>query len=152
MKAGIVAQQVNLGDWLDVCAATPTSIGQRLIVWVAVRLSRIIGSIDISTAFLHARVPDDIFLFASKLASGVGSDDPCDLYWVRQALYGFRVSPRLFQECFATRMKKNGLRRSQADPQLFIGPHGELISAHVDDVLCVASPEHFDNLLQTLKE
>ncbi len=87
VKARVVAQQVNTGELLDVYAATPTSIGQRIVLWEALREDWIIGSTDISTAFLHARVPDDMYLFASKLASGLGSNDPCDLYWVRQALY-----------------------------------------------------------------
>ncbi len=57
-----------------------------------------------------------------------------------------------FKSVFSTRMRAHGMRRSLADPKLFVGVHGELMPTHVDDVLCAASPEHFDEVLVSMKK
>ncbi len=148
MKARIVAQQVNTGEWADTFAATPVHVSQRLLVHRALVRGYLLGNIDIGTAFLHARVQEDMWLFALKPASGVGSDLPVELYRVVRALYGFRVSPRLFQETFAEGVQKHKFKRSCADPQLYTGPNGDLLSAHVDDVLITAAEADFPEVLK----
>ena len=54
MKARIVAQQVNTGEWADTFAATPVHVSQRLLVHRALARGYLLGNIDIGTAFSHA--------------------------------------------------------------------------------------------------
>ena len=74
----------------------------------------------------------------------------------KQALYGYRRAPQLFQEWLAEQLLANGWLRSKLDPCLFKEPiTGSLLSHHADDLLVAAAPEHYQNiwkLLQSLME
>jgi hypothetical protein len=47
-------------------------------------------------------------------------------------------------------MAKYKYRRLQVDPQLYAGEHGELISAHVDDVLITGPQPQYDQVFENL--
>ena len=97
VKARLVAQEVNLGDWSDAFAATPTLIGQRLLIWTFLNnADYVVGSLDISTAFLHASLPDGHVVALKKPKFGVASDEKCDGFFAQKAVYGLRVAPRAF--------------------------------------------------------
>lgn len=149
VKARLVAQEFNKGSYSDSFAATPTTVGQRITLATGLKKKWQIGIVDISTAFLHAELPQKSPVYLVPPATEGYS---ADMVWVaHKAVYGLRQSPRLFQEHFARRMAHHGRRRSRGDPQLYIHPDG-LMSAHTDDLLIVAEKEAFDQIMATLEE
>jgi hypothetical protein len=140
VKARIVAQQLNLsgGTWAETFAATPTTLGQRLLLWHAAKNGWKVQTADVSTAFLHASLPagDAVYIVPPvSLRQGTG------LWKLHKALYGLRQAPRLFQEHLAKVLAKLGYTRSGADPQLYVHKvTNVMISIHADDLL-VAAPE-----------
>ena len=58
VRARLCAQQLAIGP-ADAFAATPSSVGPRLAVaWAGLRPGWVLHVLDITTAFLHARVPE----------------------------------------------------------------------------------------------
>ena len=77
VKARIVAQQLNLsgGTWAETFAATPTTLGQRLLLWHAAKNGWKVQTADVSTAFLHASLPagDAVYIIPPvNLREGTG--------------------------------------------------------------------------------
>eukprot|EP00972_Heterocapsa_arctica_P108472 15974417-Heterocapsa_arctica.AAC.1 len=59
VKARVVAQQLNKGSPLDTYAAAPTSVAARLLAVYAKEKGYLVKLGDVSTAFLHAKLPDN---------------------------------------------------------------------------------------------
>ncbi len=98
------------------------------------------GVLDISTARLHANLPEGHKYFLRKPLYGLGADGDCECYEAMKAVYGLRVAPRAFQEHFVMKVTKQNFRRSVADPQIFIGIErfdGSFMTVWVDDVLII---------------
>eukprot|EP00972_Heterocapsa_arctica_P075383 11120273-Heterocapsa_arctica.AAC.1 len=62
VKARIIVQEVNDGSPRDSYAATPTSMGRRLLMAIATRNRWSTQFGDVSTAFLHALIDELIFV------------------------------------------------------------------------------------------
>ena len=91
---------------------------------------------DISTAFLHAAVDDDFYVIPPLEFY----PDGCTLWKLKKALYGLKRSPKLWQEHFASVMKKNGFRRVKSDPNLYVHETKQLyVLAYVDDLMFFGS-------------
>eukprot|EP00972_Heterocapsa_arctica_P069002 10197144-Heterocapsa_arctica.AAC.1 len=58
MKVRVVAQEINDGSIQDTYAATPTNIGARILLYEALRRGWPVMLGDVSTAFLHAFLPE----------------------------------------------------------------------------------------------
>eukprot|EP00972_Heterocapsa_arctica_P064230 9478193-Heterocapsa_arctica.AAC.1 len=58
----VVAQAFNWGDWADTFAATPTTAGQRLLLHHAAAADMEVVMGDVSTAFLHAALPEPAYV------------------------------------------------------------------------------------------
>eukprot|EP00972_Heterocapsa_arctica_P096687 14264541-Heterocapsa_arctica.AAC.1 len=58
VKARVVAQEINDGSIQDTYAATPTNIGARVLLCEALRRGWPVMLGDVSTAFLHAALPE----------------------------------------------------------------------------------------------
>ena len=129
----------------DVWAGTPTTIGQRIVMAMVLILGWQLGVGDVKTAFLHAALPpQEQFAVIPPQSYEI---DP-EVVWVaKQALYGYRRAPQLFQEWLAEQLLANGWLRSKLDPCLFKEPiTGSLLSHHADDLLVAAAPEHYQNI------
>ena len=145
MKARIVVQDVYRGTWEDTFAAAPTSVGQRLLMFYAQRRGWSIVVGDVSTAFLHAPLPEGAEIFAcpppSLKVEGI-------IWRLRKAVYGLRQAPRLFQEHLAKVLSRQGRTRLLADPQMFLhAESGAIPSVHADDLL-LAAPSRLSQKLQ----
>ena len=79
VKGRIVAQQLNLGEWADTFAATPTSLGQRLLLKIASEKGLVVKFGDISCAFPYAHLPPEekIYLLPPKRKRGLGRSGSC---------------------------------------------------------------------------
>eukprot|EP00972_Heterocapsa_arctica_P056224 8295246-Heterocapsa_arctica.AAC.1 len=60
VRARVVAQEINDGSPCDTFPATPTSIGRRLLVALAIRRGWTIELGDVSTAFLYTPLDDEV--------------------------------------------------------------------------------------------
>ncbi len=146
VKCRVVAQEINWGDWADVFAATPTTSGQRLLLHHAAVLGMEVVLADVSTAFLHAALPEPVYVRPPSNVRRQG------MVWrLSKALYGLRKSPQLFQEHFATRVGVLGWKRLVADAQVFVHPRGWLMSAHVDDLLVVVPQADVANMKKEME-
>ena len=112
-----------------------------------------IMSFDVKTAFLHARLPYDIFV---KQIPGYPEANPLTVLRLLVALYGLKQSSYEWYKLLSFILAKLGLLRCEADHAVFIGrwttsPHssvplpssGEglflIIPVHVDDGLAISN-------------
>ncbi|CAE8693048.1 unnamed protein product, partial [Polarella glacialis] len=115
VKARLVAQQVNTGNWADTFAATPSGCAHRLLLLVAARKQWPVQLGDVSTAFLHASLPEPVYLRPPATERKPGK-----VWKLAKALYGLRQSPQLFQQFLADQLAHLGWRRLITEPQLFV--------------------------------
>ena len=112
-----------------------------------------IMSFDVKTAFLHARLPYDIFV---KQIPGYSEADTSTILRLLVALYGLKQSSHEWYKLLSSLLAKLGLLRCEADHAVFIGrwttpPHSTvhlppsgaplflIIPIHVDDGLAVSN-------------
>ena len=105
-------QQVEDKD--ETFASTPSLTALRLLLTLAVAKGWHISIGDISTAFLHALVDGDFYVIPPLEFYPEGRT----LWKLKNALYGLKHSPKLWQQHFASVMEKNGFRRMKSDPNL----------------------------------
>ena len=147
IKARMVVQDVNRGGHQDTFAASPATLGQRLLVRMSVVNGWGVGGV--STAFLHAPLPE---------GSVVLVDPPPSLkkqgyVWkLNKAVYGLRQAPRLFREFLARELEKTGWVRLLADPQFFVHPDGAMLIIHADDLLLTAACADIEKFQKQLSE
>ena len=150
VKGRIVAQQLNLGEWADTFAATPTSLGQRVLMKIASEKGFVLKLGDISCAFPYAHLPPEEKLYLMPPES---ERKPGKIWKLLRALYGLRRSPQFFQDHFAAELEKMGFRRLLSDPQLFI--HEELqvyLLAHVDDMMIAGTHVNVEKVVKMLDD
>ncbi|CAE8609178.1 unnamed protein product [Polarella glacialis] len=135
VKARLVVQQVRstatgLG-WAQTFAACPTILGGRVVVWCAEVHRWPIVEGDVSTAFLHAPLPDDDWTVVRPPSCiYVGK-----LWRLKKALYGLRVAPKIFQSWYVQQQAALNFRRCRSDPQVFWRSRdGAMHLTHADDV------------------
>ena len=138
VKARLVAQGVNYGDYMDVFAATPMSATLRVLLKIAMQRGWPVRLADLSTAFLYARLEEGelVVILPPQSERKKGK-----VWQLLRSLYGLRRSPQRFQEHFATVLKEAGFRRLLFDPQICVHEEtGAIIVAHMDDLM-IAAPE-----------
>ena len=150
VKGRIVAQQRNLGEWADTFAATPTSVGQRILLKIASTKGLVLKFGDISCAFLYAHLPPEEKIYLVPLES---ERKPGMVWKLLRALYGLRRSPQFFQDHFAVELEKIGFRRLLSDPQLFCSEGLQVyLLAHVDDMMIAGTRENVKKVVKKLNE
>ena len=148
VKARLVAQQLNLGEWMDAFAATPTSAGLRIVAMLAALKNLGLKFGDVSTAFCHAWLPKDEKLY---LVPPEGEQKPGVVWRLERALYGLRRSPQFFQEHFAKELAKIGFTRLLSDPQVFTHRKmGVYLMAHADDMMIAAKSDAMIEVVKRL--
>ena len=108
VRARVVVQQVNKGSWDDTYAATPTASATRILAAYASMMKYPLVPGDISTAFLHAKIPDGETILVRPL---ITDRKPGVVWKLRQALYGLRKAPRWFQEHLSSTLEREGFVR-----------------------------------------
>eukprot|EP00972_Heterocapsa_arctica_P073805 10895666-Heterocapsa_arctica.AAC.1 len=89
VKARLVARQVNWGTWCDAFAATPRPVSIRFVQHRALANSWRVWTGDVSTAFLHAGLGQDVELVTLPPTEKEGEHP----FRLRRALYGMRKAP-----------------------------------------------------------
>ena len=85
-------------------ASTPSLVTLRLMLTLAIARGWAISLADISTAFLHALLTEEVFVIPPVEYYPSGN---C-LWRLNRAMYGLKQSPQLWQSHFASVMKKLG--------------------------------------------
>ena len=154
VKARLVVTEVNHGGWRDAFAATPSTLGLRLAMWIAATKGWTAGLADLIAAFLNARLPAhwNVILIPPK-TEDVEDGLLGELWRMHSAIYGLRESPHLWQEHFATKVGYIGWRRLKSEPQMFVyGACQAVMCVHVDDIFLAAPGLEFETRIQEIKD
>ena len=143
-------QNVEKSEEDNLFASTPSLVTMRLLLCVALARNWGITMGDVSTAFLHALMNEEVFVWPPKEFYPEG-----DCLWrLKKAMYGLRQAPKLWQEHFAEVMTtKLGFRRCKSDPNLYCHESGRLyVLAYVDDLLVVGTDEMRKSFMSQVSE
>lgn len=104
-------------------------------------------SFDMKTAFLHARLPYDIFV---KQIPGYPEADPSTVLRLLVALYGLKQSSHEWYKLLSSLLETIGLLQCEADHAVFIGrwttpPHPSISLPPSKEPLFVIIPIHVDD-------
>ena len=143
-------QNVEKNEEDNLFASTPSLVTMRLLLCMAMSRNwgRTLG--DVSTAFLHAAMSGEVYVWPPKEFYPNG-----DCLWkLKKAMCGLRQAPKLWQEHFAEVMtSKHGFRRCKSDPNLYCDESGKLyVLAYVDDLLVVGTDETRKEFMSRLSE
>jgi hypothetical protein len=89
---------------------------------------------DAITAFLNSRLHTEIY---TRLPDGFHNQGMC--WKLLKALYGLRISPRLWQEEASRVLEKLDLKSTPEDPCLFYMT-GIIVFFYVDDIIIASHP------------
>ena len=143
-------QNVEKNEEDNLFASTPSLVTMRLLLCMALARNWGITLGDVSTAFLHAAMLAEVFVWPPKEFYPNG-----DCLWkLKKAMYGLRQAPKLWQEHFAEVMTaKLGFRRCKSDPNLYCHESGGLyVLAYVDDLLVVGTEQMRKEFMSKLSE
>lgn len=146
-KARLVAngnQQAQGFDFLETFSPVVKQPTVRIILSLAVHYKWPLRQLDVSNAFLHGVISEDVFM-----RQPLGYKDPAHPHYVckhTKALYGLRQAPRAWFSVFSSYLLSLGFQGSKADTSLFILHKGSavtLILVYVDDVIITGSDSLF---------
>ncbi|BBH05152.1 transposable element gene [Prunus dulcis] len=142
-KARLVAKGFHQKEGLDYTetfspVAKPVTI--RLLLSFAVQFNWFLHQLDISNAFLHGDLNEDVFMVQPP-----GFQDPsmpthvCKL---RKSLYGLKQAPRAWFDKLFQALLSLGFSQSSSDASLFVlhAPTLVIVLIYVDDIL-VSGPD-----------
>ena len=143
-------QNVEKTEEDNLFASTPSLVTMRLLLFMALVRNWGITPGDVSTAFLHAAMSGEVFVWPRKEFYPNGG---C-LWKLKKAMYGLRQAPKLWQEHFAEVMtSRMGFRRCKSDPNLYCHESGKLyVLAYIDDLLVVGTDEMRKDFTSKLSE
>ena len=119
-------------DPYDTYASTPSLITLKLLLTLAVAHGWHILAGDVSKAFLHALLTDEVFVIPPVEYYPNGGV----LWKLRKAMYGLKQSPRMWQQHFASVAASLGFERLKSDSNLYFQPERRCYTlCYVDDLL-----------------
>ena len=129
-------EEVNDND--DIYASTPIFC-VRLLLTLTLTFNWIVRTVDISTAFLHAKAAtEDLFMFPP---TEVYNPEDHIVWKLNKAIYGLRSSPKAWQKHLAETPQKLGMQRLTSEPNAFKTATGNaFILVYVDDLLFLGEP------------
>ena len=128
---------------------------------VALGKSQTLACVDVSTAFLHAEMRDDVQtkmdadtlrLIREEQLPNLQPFDSEGFYNVDKALAGYRGSPRFWKDAAAEAAKDLGLKPSTIDNSLHMDPVRFLQYVHVDDEHLSGNDQVVRDMVQKLKQ
>ena len=105
---------------------------------------------DVTQAFVHApidewiqtRAPESLGGLEVRVDNEILTLYPGMLLDVMKALYGYRKSPRLWQDWISERLTQLPLSRSKVEPTIYFDTEKQiLVAMHVDDLMFLGPKE-----------
>ena len=110
----------------------------RLAIAIAAQKGWSIKQTDVDTAFLNAKLSEDIYVHQPE--GYIDGDHPDYVLKLRKSLYGLKQAPLMWFNDITEKLTKFGLEASQRDPCLFKSKDLVVI-IYVDDVLITGRTE-----------
>ena len=142
-KARLVAQGFSQKEGIDfneTFAPTMHLKTARVLLALAARNNLEVRQYDVSTAFLHASLTEEVYVKQPPGHVVVGKED-----WVlklNKAMYGLKNAPRAYSDHFMGVLTGLGFKQSASDDCLWMLQQGTYYTYylfHVDDILCVSN-------------
>ena len=140
-------QQIEDAD--ETFASTPTLITLKTLLTVAQAKGWSVRTADVSTAFLHATLTEDVYIRPPAEYYPAGG-----VIWkLKRALYGLKNNPRLWQDHFASVMNEHDFVRTKCDSNLYYHKSLRLyIVCYVDDLLLLGDDDLIVSTLSALNK
>ena len=142
-KARLVAQgfsQQQGIDFNETFAPTMHIKTARVLVALAARLGLEIKQYDVSTAFLHASLAEEVYVKQPPGHVTKGKEEW--VYKLKKAMYGLKNAPKAYSDHFMSLLKNLGFTQSASDECLWTlrkGEHFLHYLFHVDDIMVVGN-------------
>ncbi|KAM1580053.1 hypothetical protein ACFX1Z_041414 [Malus domestica] len=137
-KARLVAkgfhQQAGL-DYKETFSPVAKPITIRILLSLAVQHDWFLNQLDISNAFLHGDLQEDVYM---QQPPGFSDPNyPHHVYKLRKSLYGLKQAHRAWFDKLFVVLKSLGFHQSQSDASLFViqTPVPIFVLVYVDDIL-----------------
>ena len=143
------ARTQHLYDRDELFASTPAFLSMLILLTIGLALQLSIFTCDVSTAFLHADLPEgeETYVQAPEPYCKPGY-----LWKLVKALYGLRAAPKAWQLHFAKiATEKLELARSKYDANVYYG-YGVYLLVHVDDLLILGPLDKARRVIRLLGE
>ena len=143
LKARFVAKgfkQQILDPSLETYASTPSHLSLRVLLISSLVNRWDVVTADVSSAFLQAPIPSEKLVLVKPPPEL--EQNPDVLWRLKQALYGLKTSPKLWQQHLASKLE-------EADPCIFMGEK-LLVMTYVDDLLIVGEQQEQESFITKL--
>uniref|UniRef100_A0A2N9I0T5 Reverse transcriptase Ty1/copia-type domain-containing protein n=1 Tax=Fagus sylvatica TaxID=28930 RepID=A0A2N9I0T5_FAGSY len=130
----------------------PTTV--RIILTLAAQFSWPLRQLDISNAFLHGFLKEDVYM--AQPQGFIDSAKPGYVCKLHKSLYGLKQAPRAWFERFTSQLENLGFTDYSADPSLFTyKSHNKILYLllYVDDIILIGTlPSLITNLITKLQQ
>ena len=155
-KARLVAQgfsQKQGIDYNETFAPTMHIKTARVLLSLAARSKLVVKQYDVSTAFLHASLREEVYVKQPPGHVVKGKEEY--VYKLKKAMYGLKNAPKAYSDHFMGILSRLGFKQSSRDECLWSYKKGNYFVHylfHVDDVLVVANNDLLrESLFKILK-
>ena len=128
--------QIKGVNYSETFAPTATITAIRSMIAMALQRRMVIQQMDVSTAFLNAKLDHDIYVKPPAVA---GKYPPNTVLKLKRSLYGLKQSPRLWNHTLDEWMRSEGFTPTATDPCIYtkqLKPKQLIwVSVFVDDLL-----------------
>lgn len=129
-------------DYHETYAPVAKMDSVRVLLAVAVNKGFQIQQFDISTAFLHGVLEEEIYIQAPECIK-VKSNQCLRL---KKALYGLKQAPKAWNKCFDQKLRLLNFKPLLSDPCIYFNEKQDItIVVYVDDALVIASTKQICN-------
>lgn len=130
-------------DYTETWAPVASHTTLRTLLALVANEDMAMYQVDVETAFLNGPVEEELYVEQPR---GYVRGDPPKVCRLRKALYGLKQAARARYDLLHRTLSDIGLKRSEADPCLYVQDHDEqlrlAVLVYVDDLLIVKVDEH----------
>jgi histone deacetylase 1/2 len=141
-KARFIVQGYMQDDSFSIYSPTLPATTLRLMLSCAASNDYEIQQMDVSSAYLHADMPDEVYIHPPQGFTEYTSDNTKLVWKLHKAVYGLKNAPSLWNQHLKSVLSEFNLVASPVDPCLFFLKTSDIFLAvlfHVDDLLLICS-------------